>query len=104
MKSMADLLKMAQKAQQQIASAQEELAGKTIDVSVGGGMVEATFNGRLECVGIRIKPEVVDPSDMEMLQDLILAAVNEGIRKAQSMANEEIGKIAGGLKIPGLGG
>lgn len=104
MKNMTDLLKMAQQAQQRIASAQEELAGKTVDVSVGGGMVAMTFNGRMECLSVRVRPEVADPNDLEMLQDLVLAAVNEGVRKAQALANEEMGKIAGGLKIPGLGG
>ncbi|MCC6156863.1 MAG: YbaB/EbfC family nucleoid-associated protein [Deltaproteobacteria bacterium] len=102
MKNVTELLQMAKKAQEQIASAQAELATKTVTAVVGGGMVEAVFNGKMECVSLRIKPEVVDPKELEMLQELILAAVNDGVRRAQAMANEEIGKIAGGLKLPGI--
>ncbi len=102
MKNVTELIQMAKKAQEQIASAQAELASKTVTSVVGGGMVEAVFNGKSECVSLRIRPEVVDPNEIEMLQDLILAAVNDGVRRAQAMANEEIGKIAGGLKLPGI--
>lgn len=104
MKGMTDLLKMAQKAQQDIAAVQEELANKTVEAAVGGGMVIAKANGRQQIVEITIKPEVVDPKDIEMLQELVLAAVNEALRRSQAMANEEMSKITGNLKIPGVFG
>ena len=88
--------------QDKLARIQEELAGRTVESSAGGGMVTAVVNGRQEVVSIKIEPQVVDPQDVEMLQDLIVAAVNDGLRKAQEMAASEMGKLAGGLNIPGL--
>jgi len=84
---------------------QEELATKTVEATSGGGMVTAVVNGRHELVALTIERDVVDPGDIEMLQDLIVAAVNEGVRKAQEMAQEEMGRVTGGLNlnIPGLG-
>jgi DNA-binding YbaB/EbfC family protein len=98
------LMKQAQKMQEQMMRAQEELASKTVEATAGGGMVTAVVNGKFELVSLSIEKEVVDPDDIEMLQDLIVAAVNEGVRKAQEMSAAEMSKITGGLNlnIPGL--
>jgi nucleoid-associated protein EbfC len=88
--------------QDKLARIQEELSAKTVEASAGGGMVTAVVNGRQELVSLKIDPQVVDPQDVEMLQDLIVAAVNDGMRKAQELAAGEMSKLAGGLKIPGL--
>jgi nucleoid-associated protein EbfC len=88
--------------QEKMAKMQEELAFKKVEASSGGGMVTVEVNGRQEVLRIRIDPQVVDPEDIEMLQDLIVAAVNDGLRRAQEMAAAEMGKLAGGLNIPGL--
>ena len=99
------MMKQAQKMQEKMMRIQEELATKTVEATSGGGMVTAVVNGRNELVALTIEKDVVDPDDIEMLQDLIVAAVNEGVRKAQEMASEEMGKVTGGLNlnIPGLG-
>lgn len=104
MKGMGNLLKQAQKAQAQIARIQEELATRTVEASSGGGMVIVQANGRGEILSIKIEKEVIDPTDPDMLQDLIVAAVNEALRKAQEMMQEEMGKLTQGLgiNIPGL--
>ncbi|MBM4307656.1 MAG: YbaB/EbfC family nucleoid-associated protein, partial [Deltaproteobacteria bacterium] len=81
---------------------EEEMAGKTIEASSGGGMVSIVMNGKQEVISIRIDPEVISREDIEMLQDLIAAAVNEAIRKSQEMMTEEMKKITGGMSIPGL--
>ena len=99
---MSNLMKQAQKMQKQMMEIQEELANRTVEASVGGGMVTVVANGQQDILSIRIDPEVVDPDDIEMLQDLILAAVNEAHRKAQELMTEEMDKLTGGLKIPGL--
>jgi DNA-binding YbaB/EbfC family protein len=96
------MLKQAQKIQAQLAKMQDEMAQKTIEASSGGGMVSVVVNGKQEVISIRIEPEVVNPEDVDMLQDLVLAAVNEGIRKSQEMVSEEMKKLTGGLSIPGL--
>jgi len=88
--------------QEKMAKMQEDLALKKVEGSAGGGMVMAVVNGRQEVLNIKIEPQVIDPEDIEMLQDLIVAAVNDGLRKAQEMAAAEMGKLAGGLNIPGL--
>jgi hypothetical protein len=88
--------------QEKMAKMQEELAFKKVEASSGGGMVTVVVNGRQEVLGIKIDPQVVDREDVEMLQDLIVAAVNDGLRRAQEMAAAEMGKLAGGLNIPGL--
>lgn len=88
--------------QDKLARIQEELASRTVESSAGGGMVTAVVNGRQELMSVKIEPQVVDPQDIEMLQDLIVAAVNDGLRKAQELAASEMGKLAGGLNIPGL--
>ena len=99
---MNNLMKQAQKVQKQMMEIQEELANRTVEATVGGGMVAVVANGQQDILSIRIDPEVVDPNDIEMLQDLILAAVNEAHRKAQEMMTEEMSKLTGGMKIPGL--
>lgn len=88
--------------QDKMAKIQEELGSRTVEASAGGGMVSVVVNGRQELVSLKIDPQVVDPQDVEMLQDLVLAAVNEGLRRAQDMAAGEMGKLAGGFNIPGL--
>jgi nucleoid-associated protein EbfC len=88
--------------QEKMAKIQEELSLKTVESSSGGGMVTAVANGRQELVQLKIDRQVVDPEDVEMLQDLVLAAVNDALRKAQELAAGEMSKVAGGLNIPGL--
>jgi hypothetical protein len=102
MKDLGSIMKQAQKIQAQIAKMQEELSSRTVEASAGGGMITVVANGKQEVVSIRIEPEVIDASDKEMLQDLVVAAVNEALRKSQEMVSEEMKKITGGLNIPGL--
>jgi len=102
MKGMGNMMKQAQQLQSKMMKLQEELAEKSVDASSGGGMVKVTANGRQQILSIRIEEEVVDPDDVEMLQDLILAAVNDALAKAQEMVSSEMGKLTGGLNIPGL--
>ena len=99
------LLKQAQALQERLASAQEDLAKRTVEGTAGGGMVTAVVNGKLEVVSVRIDPAVLQQPDREMLQDLVVAAVNAGIGAAQRMMGEEMGKLTGGLgiKLPGMG-
>lgn len=101
-KGLGGMLKQAQRIQAQLAKIQEEMAQKTIEASSGGGMVTVVVNGKQEIVSLKIEREVVDPDDVDMLQDLVLAAVNEGMRKSQEMVAEEMRKLTGGLSIPGL--
>ena len=101
-KGLADLMKQAQKLQSKMAEMQEELGTKTVEATSGGGMVTVVVTGKQQLVSITIDREVVDPGEIEMLQDLIVAAVNEGIRRSQDMISEEMKKITGGLSIPGL--
>ncbi len=99
---MGNMMKQAQKLQAKMLKLQEELGERTIESASGGGMVKAVANGKQQIVSIRIEKEVVDPEDVEMLQDLILAAVNDALTKAQEMVSEEMGKLTGGMGIPGL--
>ncbi|MFH0844319.1 MAG: YbaB/EbfC family nucleoid-associated protein [Pseudomonadota bacterium] len=101
---MGNLLKQAQQMQSKIAKLQEELGDKTVEASAGGGMVTAVANGRQEILSIHIDPEVVNRDDVEMLEDLILAAVNDGLTKAKNMVNEEMGKLTKGLNLPNIPG
>ena len=101
--NMQQLLKQAQKMQEDMMAAQESLKDETVDASAGGGMVTVTVTGDLEIKSIKIDPEAVDPEDVELLQDMVLAAVNEGVRSAQELAAEKMSGIAGGLG-GGLGG
>lgn len=101
MGNMNNMIKQAQKMQKDMMKMQEELEQRQIETSAGGGAVTVVVTGKKELVSINIKPEVVDPDDVEMLQDLILAAVNEAIRKADEMVNGEMSKLTGGLGLPG---
>lgn len=100
--NMQGMLRQAQKMQEEMLKAQEELGEKEVEASVGGGVVTVVANGKKELVSIEIKPEAVDPEDVEMLQDLIVSAVNEAMRKADEMAASSMSKITGGMNIPGL--
>jgi nucleoid-associated protein EbfC len=95
-------MKQAKKMQEKMASIQAELEGKTVEATAGGGMVTVVVNGKFELLSLKVDKEVVNPEDVDMLQDLIMAAVNEGIRKAQEMATAEMSKITGGFNIPGM--
>jgi hypothetical protein len=102
--NMGQLMKQAQQFQSKIAKLQEELGDKTVEGSAGGGMVTVVVNGRQEILSIHIEREVIDPEDQEMLQDLILAAVNDALSSAKTMMNEEMGKLTKGLNIPAIPG
>lgn len=99
---MNKMLKQVAQMQEQMAKAQEELANETVEASAGGGMVTVKATGALEIVEVRIAPEAIDPDDPEMLADLIIAAVNEALRSAQSLAEAKLGGAVGGLGLPGL--
>jgi DNA-binding YbaB/EbfC family protein len=101
---MGNLLKQAQQLQTKMARLQEELEEKTVEASSGGGMVTAVVNGRQEILSINIEAEVINPDDQEMLQDLIMAAINDGLAKARNMVNEEMGKLTGGMNLPNIPG
>ncbi|MBQ2703920.1 MAG: YbaB/EbfC family nucleoid-associated protein [Clostridia bacterium] len=100
--NMQSMLKQAQKMQEDMQTAQAELEAKEYTASSGGNMVEATVNGKHEVIGLKINPDVVDPDDVEMLEDLVLAAVNEAIRAAASDSEQTMGAITGGLNLPGM--
>lgn len=100
--NMNNILKQAQKMQENMQRMQEELEAKEIEASVGGGAVTVKVNGKKEVLDISIKPEVVDPDDIEMLQDLVLSAVNEALRKVDDMQQSQMSKVTGGMNIPGL--
>lgn len=102
MKNMNKLMKQAQEMQNKIARMQEEMADREVEATAGGGMVKVVANGRQQIVSIRIEKEVVDPEDVDMLQDLVVAAVNEALSRSQAMVNEEMNKLTGGMNIPGL--
>ena len=102
MKGMGNMMKQAQKLQAKMLRLQEELAEKTIESTAGGGMVKVVANGKQQIVAIQIEKEVVDPDDVEMLQDLIMAAVNDALTKSQEMVSAEMAKLTGGLSIPGI--
>ncbi|MDY6903614.1 MAG: YbaB/EbfC family nucleoid-associated protein [Thermodesulfobacteriota bacterium] len=102
MKGMGNMMKQAQKLQAKMTKLQEELAQQTVEATAGGGMVKVVADGRQQIVSINIEKEVVDPEDVEMLQDLVLAAVNDALAKSQEMVSSEMSKLTGGLGIPGL--
>ncbi len=102
MKNMNTMMKQAQKLQKKMLKTQQELALKTIEASAGGGMVKVVANGGQKIESIVLEKEVVDPEDIEMLQDLIMAAVNDALNKSQEMVSSEMGKLTGGLNIPGM--
>jgi DNA-binding YbaB/EbfC family protein len=102
MKDMQGILRQAQQMQERLARLQEELAGKTVEASAGGGMVTVVVNGRQEVVSVRIEKEVVSPEDVDLLQDLVAGAVNEAISRSRKMMAEEMSKVTGGMDLPGL--
>lgn len=102
MHNLGNIMKQAKKMQERMTKLQQELETRTIEAQAGGGMVKVVVNGKFEVVSLQIEKDVVNPDDIDMLQDLIVAAVNEGIRKAQEMTSQEMSKITGGLSIPGL--
>jgi len=102
MKGMNELVRQAQIMQKKMSKLQDDLADRTVEGTSGGGMVVATVTGSNELKGIVLDKTVVNPEDVEMLQDLILAAVNDGVKKAKEMMEQEMGQITGGIKIPGM--
>lgn len=102
MKGMGNMMKQAQKLQSKMLRLQEEMGDKTVEATAGGGMVKVVANGRQQILSIQIEKEVVDPEDAEMLQDLVLAAVNDALVKSQEMVSGEMSKLTGGVNIPGL--
>jgi hypothetical protein len=101
-KNLTQMMKQAQQLQRRMMEMQAELGSRTVSAQAGGGMVEALVNGRQELVSITIDPEVMTPDDVDMLQDLVLAAVNEALNKSREMVSQEMSKLTGGLQIPGL--
>nr|WP_296972056.1 YbaB/EbfC family nucleoid-associated protein [Tepidanaerobacter sp. EBM-38] len=102
MGNMNKLMKQVQKMQQDMAKLQDELQERTVEATAGGGVVKVVASGKKQIVSIEISPEAVDPDDVEMLQDLVMAATNEALQKAEDMVAEEMGKLTGGLNMPGL--
>ncbi len=101
-KGLGNIMKQAQQMQAKIARVQQELETKEVEATAGGGMVTARANGKQQLLDLKIEKDVVDPEDIEMLQDLVLAAVNEAIKKSQEMIQEEMSKVTGGMNIPGM--
>ena len=101
-RNMQQMMKQARKMQEQLAAAQENIAQSTVDASAGGGMVKVTVNGEMQITSLKIDPEALDPEDVEMLEDMITAAVNEALRGVGDLANRQMGAITGGLNIPGM--
>jgi len=99
---MGNLMKQAQQLQKKMAEVQEGLRSRVVENTTDGGMVRAQVNGKQELVALKIDPEVVDPDDVEMLQDLIMAAVAQGIKKSQELAEKEMAKVSGGMGMPGM--
>ncbi|MDX5475887.1 MAG: YbaB/EbfC family nucleoid-associated protein [Bacillaceae bacterium] len=102
MGNMQKMMKQMQKMQKDMAKAQEELAVKTVEGTAGGGMVTVVVNGQKEVIDVNIKPEVVDPDDIDMLQDLVLAATNDALKKMEDLTNETMGQFTKGMNMPGL--
>ena len=102
MAGIGKFLKQAQKMQKDMSKIQAEMANKTVEATAGGGMVTVIVNGNQEITSIKIEKEVVAPGDIEMLENLVIAAVNEGLRKSKEMVTGEMSKLTGGLNIPGL--
>jgi hypothetical protein len=102
MNNMQQMMKQVKKMQEQMLKAQEELASKTVEGSAGGGVVTVTATGHRKITNITIKPEAVDPDDVDMLQDLVLTAVNDALTKAEQLAERDMGRFTAGMKIPGL--
>lgn len=103
MKGFGNMMKEAQKLQEKMLAMQDEIAKKKVDATAGGGMVTVEANGKQELLSIKIDPEVINKDDAQMLEDLVLAACNEALRKSRELVQQELGKLTGGMKIPGLG-
>lgn len=101
-KGLGNIMKQAQQMQAKMERVQQELATREVEATAGGGMVTARANGKQQLIDLKIEQAVVDPEDVEMLQDLVLAAVNEALKKSQEMMQEEMGKVTGGMNIPGM--
>ncbi len=102
MKNMGNMMKQMQKMQKQMQKAQEALKEKTVQGTAGGGMVSITLNGHKEVLDVEIQPEAVDPDDVDMLQDLVVAAMNDALKKVDELVQQDLGKLTGGLNLPGL--
>ncbi len=102
MKDFQEMLRQVQQVQERMAKLQEELGGRTVEATAGGGMVTVVMNGRQEIVAVRIEKEVVSPDDVELLQDLVRGAVNEAFSRSRKVMAEEVARITGGLNLPGL--
>jgi len=101
-KGLGNIMKQAQLMQQKMARLQQELESREVEATAGGGMVTAVVSGKQKLLSLKIEKDVVDPGDVEMLEDLVVAAVNEALSKSQEMAQEEMGRLTGGLNVPGL--
>jgi len=99
---MQSMLKQAQKMQEDMAAMQAELEGREYDIAAGGGVINVKINGKKEILSVKIDPDAVDPDDVETLEDLIVAAVNEAIKTVESASQEEMAKITGGMSLPGM--
>jgi nucleoid-associated protein EbfC len=102
-KGFQNMMKEAQRLQQQMQAMQEEIGKRKVEATAGGGMVTVEANGKQELISIKIDREVVNPDDVGMLEDLVIAACNEALRKSRELVQQELGKLTGGMKIPGLG-
>jgi len=102
-KGFGNIMKEAQKLQAQMAAMQEEVGKRKVEATAGGGMVTVEANGKQELTAVKIDPEVINKDDAQMLEDLVLAACNEALRKSRELVQQELGKLTGGMKIPGLG-
>lgn len=100
--NMQQMMKQARKMQEQLAAAQETIAQSTVDASAGGGMVKVTVSGDMQVTSLKIDPEAIDPEDVKMLEDMVMAAVNEALRGVGELANRQMGAVTGGLNIPGM--
>lgn len=103
MKGFGNMMKEPQRLQQQMLALQEEIGKRAVEATAGGGMVTVKANGKQELLAVKIDPEVINKDDAQMLEDLVLAACNEALRKSRELVQQELGKLTGGLKIPGLG-
>lgn len=101
-KGLGNIMKQAQQMQQKIARLQQELEGREVEATAGGGMVTAVVNGKQQLLNLKIEKDAVDPEDVEMLEDLVTAAVNEAIKQSQEMMQQEMGKVTGGMNLPGM--
>ena len=102
MGNMQSMIRQAQKMQEDMAAKQEELEAREYDISAGGGVVNVKINGKKEILSVKLSPEIVDPDDIETLEDLVVAAVNEAIKKVETVSQDEMSKITGSMSLPGM--